>query len=148
MSAVTRDETLSTLPVFDEALVGRSSESSAPWLIGWRCARCGRLAFGRKRTCPVCGSRSGQLSRIEGPAELETWTTVYPKEGSRYSVGYCLAGDGQDEQRVRVFGPIVVADENELRIGQTMSIGFAHSHLDGREACHHAFYPDPPEAGR
>jgi uncharacterized OB-fold protein len=147
MSAVRRDEILDALPVFDENLVGRPTDPGGLWLIGWRCERCRRLAFGRRRICPACGSRSGRASCLEDVGELETWTTVYSGEGSHYTVGYCLVGDGEDEQRVRVFGPIAVVDEGELRIGQLVSIGFDHSCLEGREACHHVFHPRPPGAG-
>ncbi len=139
---MTSSETVSTLgdlPLFDATLIERLLPANELWLIGWRCGRCHRLAFGVRAICPVCGGREGHTTRLNRRTRLETWTTVYTGEGD-YTVAYCMAGDGEDDQEVRVFGPVAAGDEDELHAGQPMWIAFDHSLIGGRDCVHHVFH--------
>jgi uncharacterized OB-fold protein len=131
-------DALLVLPLLDETLVGREAISGQLWLIGWRCDRCQRLAFGQREICPACGGRGGRATRLERQARLETWTTVFTRDGS-YSVAYCFIGDGEDQQEVRVFGPIAVDDELELRRGRRLELAFDHGDIADRDCVHHVF---------
>jgi hypothetical protein len=58
-----------------------------------------------------------------------------------YIVGYCLVGDGEDDQEVRVFGPIDVTDESSLEPNQELEIRFKSSELPHGERLHQFFTP-------
>ena len=126
-------------PVFDPALV-RTEPDGRYSLIGWRCSRCGRLAFGTRNVCPLCGFQGGRETRLSSISHLETWTRVVRHEGD-YVVGYCLIGDGEDKQEVRVFGPIDVSDERLLSGGQPLEIRFDTSEIGGLRRVHHVLTP-------
>jgi uncharacterized OB-fold protein len=121
-------------PVLDAALVAADGG-----LRGWRCDSCHRLVFGVKQICPNCGGRHGRETRLEQRARLETWTRVFG--ATDYIVGYCLVGDGEDDQEVRVFGPIDVTDEASLEPNQELEIRFKSSQLPNGERLHHYFVP-------
>ena len=125
-------------PVLDASLLALVAADS-PVLRGWRCDSCHRLVFGVKLICPRCGSRDGRETRLEQRGRLETWTRVVGK--TEYIVGYCLVGDGEDDQEVRVFGPLDVADESALRPNQPVEIRFKSSELAHGERIHHYFVP-------
>ena len=130
-----------SVPLFDDSLIARGEVDDDLLLIGWRCTRCARLSFGARRMCPFCGARSGRMTRLQEHGWLETWTTVSAKE-HRYTVGYCMVGDGEDDQEVRVFGPLVADDEAHLRSRQRIRIGFDQSVIAGRTSVHHVFRSD------
>jgi uncharacterized OB-fold protein len=114
-------------------------------LRGWRCDSCGRLALASPERCPVCGARGGRTTHLGRTARLQTWSRVMADPP--YIVGYALAGDGEDDQEVRVFGPLAVDDEGRLRVGQQVAIGFRTGVTTrGRERAHHYFAPES-EAG-
>jgi uncharacterized OB-fold protein len=124
--------------VLDEALIAVGP--AGPALRGWRCNSCGRLAFGIKRRCPTCGARDGRETRLESVGVLETWTRVFGQ--TEYVIGYAQVGDGEDEQRVRVFAPIDVADESELESGRPVELRFkVGTTVWGEERLHHSFAP-------
>jgi uncharacterized OB-fold protein len=124
--------------LFDDSLIARGQVDDDLSLIGWRCTRCARLSFGARRMCPFCGARSGRTTRLQDYGWLETWTTVSAKEHC-YTVGYCMVGDGEDHQEVRVFGPLAVDDEAQLRSRQRIRVGFDQSEIAGRNSVHHVF---------
>jgi uncharacterized OB-fold protein len=129
--------------VLDGALI--LAPPDGPHLRGWRCAMCSRLAFGVKRLCPTCGHDGGRETRLEGHGTLETWTRVVGR--TEYVIGYALVGDGVDEQRVRVFGPIDVANDDTLRVRQTVQVRFKVGNtVWGDERLHHYFVPEGPDA--
>lgn len=132
----TTDPALSDLPLFDETLVVSGDDGLE--LIGWRCSRCERLTFGHARMCPMCGSSEGRDTRLSALGRLETWTSVSVPSGS-YDIGYVMLGDGEDDQEVRVLGPLVTDDVAELRSGQTVRVGFDHSEILGVDSVHHVF---------
>lgn len=146
MSATTSAGELRRLPLFDETLLSRDG-AGEPSLVGWRCDSCGRLAFGRKRICPICGATGGRETQLRRVGRLETWTTVSTKQGT-YDIAYAMLNDGEDEQEVRVFGPIVAADIDGLEIGQQVSVEFDHSEIAGVDSVHHAFSADGPTGGQ
>jgi uncharacterized OB-fold protein len=124
--------------VLDDSLMAVGP--TGPALRGWRCNSCGRLALGIKRLCPTCGSREGRETRLEAVGALETWTRVLGE--TAYVIGYAQVGDGEDEQRVRVFAPIDVADETGLRSGQPVELRFrVGTTVWGQERLHHVFTP-------
>jgi len=134
--AVADDQQLSA--VLDEALI---AVGDRPALRGWRCASCGRLAFGIKRICPTCGANEGRETRLEGVGALETWTKVFGQ--SAYVIGYGLVGDGEDDQRVRVFGPVEADGEGDLVPGLPVEIRFrVGTTVWGDERVHHFFAPE------
>jgi uncharacterized OB-fold protein len=125
--------------VLDPALLAVDEPGPGPALRGWRCGSCGRLAFGLRRSCPTCGARGGRETLLERRGRLETWTRVFGE--TEYVVGYALVGDGEDDQEVRVFGPIDVADESGLAPGQELEVRFRTSALPAGERLHHYFAP-------
>jgi uncharacterized OB-fold protein len=125
--------------VLDQALI--AIEGGAPALRGWRCGSCGRLAFGVKRICPTCGAHEGRETKLQGVAALETWTRVFGQDD--YVIAYALVGDGEDEQRVRVFAPVEAQDESALRPGLPVEIRFkVGTTVWGDERIHHFFTPE------
>lgn len=115
-------------------------------LRGWRCETCGRLALASPELCPVCGARGGRTTHLAATARLQTWSRVVADPP--YIIGYALAGDGEDGQEVRVFGPVAVDDEDRLQVGQAVAIGFRTGQTArGRERVHHYFAPQPEEVG-
>jgi len=127
-------------PPFDPALVACGHDAMDVWLIGWRCDQCGHLALGERRVCGLCGGRDGQRRRLGAEGELDTWTTVVRRERT-YVVGYCYLGDGEDDRRVRVFGPVLVDTEDQLRRHARIRIDFVTSTLRGKKCVHHAIVP-------
>jgi uncharacterized OB-fold protein len=124
--------------LLDPALI--AVDDGEPSLRGWRCAACRRLAFGVKHVCPTCGSREGRETRLARTARLETWTRVFAQ--TEYVVGYALVGDGEDDQEVRVFAPLEVADEASLEPGQQVEIRFRTGTIVwGDERLHQYFVP-------
>jgi uncharacterized OB-fold protein len=132
-----------TAPPLDGALIG--SDPEGPYLRGWRCGRCARLAFGARRICATCGSPEGRETRLAAAGRLETWTRVVGR--SEYMIGYGLFGDGEDDQEVRVLGPLDVSDEGELEHGQALELRFRVGELAAGERLHHYFAPERGEGG-
>jgi uncharacterized OB-fold protein len=133
-------------PSFNETYLTQGRDPSDLWLVGWRCDDCGRLSFGARQVCGLCGCRRGRLTRLAPNGELESWTTVISRDQS-YVVAYCLVGDDEDEQCVRVFGPLEVTDEQHLQRHQEVGIGFTTSLVSGRRCVHHRFVVAAPREG-
>jgi uncharacterized OB-fold protein len=136
--------TAAAAPVLDGALIATDSQSGTS-LRGWRCERCHALAFGVRRICARCGSSKGHETRLSETGRLETWTRVAGR--SEYVVGYGLFGDGEDEQVVRILGPIDLADEGVLAHGQAVKVRFKVGQVTSGERLHHYFVPDPEAGG-
>jgi uncharacterized OB-fold protein len=127
-------------PPLDPALIEPLPGGEAA-LRGWRCGSCGRLTLGARELCPLCGSREGRATHLEPEASLQTWTHVAGEQG--YIIGYAMAGDGEDEQEVRVFGLLDVDDEGELSFGQRLAIRFRSGPtVKGNSRLHHYFVPE------
>jgi uncharacterized OB-fold protein len=126
-------------PPLDPALIEPLPDGEAA-LRGWRCGSCGRLTLGARDLCPLCGSREGRATHLEPEGTLQTWTHVATEHD--YVIAYALAGDGEDDQEVRVFGPVDVDDENELSVGQRLEIRFRSGPTPkGTTKLHHYFVP-------
>lgn len=126
-------------PPLDPALIEPLPGGDAA-LRGWRCDSCGRLTLGARELCPLCGAREGRATHLASEARLQTWTHVATERD--YVIAYALAGDGEDEQEVRVFGLVDVDDEDELSFGQRVEIRFRDGPTPkGNALLHHYFVP-------
>jgi uncharacterized OB-fold protein len=119
--------------------VGR--DAAGPVLRAWRCNPCGHLSFGMRGRCPACGLAEGRETALASRGELETWTRVATREGG-YVIGYALLGDGHDDQRIRVLGPVEAESDDVLSIGMPVRVVFTTSGAGDESRAHHLFVPD------
>ncbi len=136
MSAAT--ESPQRFPAFNETLIAQGADPGDVWLVGWRCSACDHLSFGARRICGLCGCRSGRLTRLSEHGVLDTWTTVIGQPS--YVIGYCLVGDGEDAQTVRLFGPLAVSSEEHLLRGQAILLEFTSSVIRAERRLHHRIH--------
>jgi CoA:oxalate CoA-transferase len=109
-------------------------------LLGWRCAKCSALALGKHAVCGICGNKTGRVTQLANEGVLETWSRIATRKGG-YIIGYALVGDGEDDRRVRIFGPIDAVDESILTAGERIAIRFRRSDVNGKSRLHHTFIP-------
>ncbi len=91
-------------------------------LIGQKCARCGKLAYPRKRVCPACFSSDLDEFVLSRHGTLHTFTTTYvgpPGLPSPYTMGFLDL-----PERIKLMGLISVPQsaEKHLRVGMAMEI--------------------------
>jgi crotonobetainyl-CoA:carnitine CoA-transferase CaiB-like acyl-CoA transferase/uncharacterized OB-fold protein len=109
-------------------------------LLGWRCAKCSVLALGEHAFCGVCGNKGGRITVLSNEGVLETWSSVATRAGG-YIIGYALLGNEEDNQRVRVFGPIETPSEDTLVAGEHVVVEYRRSEINGKTRLHHVFVP-------
>ncbi|MGW7089171.1 Zn-ribbon domain-containing OB-fold protein [Streptomyces sp. NPDC054871] len=106
-----------TRPYWDAAAEGH--------LLIRRCGGCGKAHHYPREFCPYCWSEDGTWERASGRATLYTWSVVHrndlPPFGTR--VPYVAAVVDLAEGP-RMMTEIVDCEENALRIGMALGVGF------------------------
>lgn len=126
--------------LLNRSLMAQGESPDEAVLLGWRCAKCSALAFGEHVFCGICGNKTGRITHLSQEGALETWSRIATRGGG-YIVGYVLFGDGEDDQRVRVFGPIEAPSEDALTAGEHIVVEYLRSEINGKMRLHHVFIP-------
>lgn len=123
--------------------------SSAPQLIGGKCAACGAVHFPLQKNCQACAGREVEALPLSRKGTLWTWTIqnfvppvppyTGPVENFRpFGVGYIELPDG-----VIVEGRLTENDATKLKIGMAMELVLETFRVDeqGNDVVSYAFAP-------
>ena len=91
-----------------------------PCLTGNRCRACGRIYFPVRSLCFDCLSEDLEPIGFGGEGKLYSYTISY-MPSFRFEAPF-FAGWVSTTEGVRVFAPLVIEEEGQLRIGMNMAL--------------------------
>jgi uncharacterized OB-fold protein len=112
---------MATAPIH-ERLFARD-ERGAPYLVGGRCATCGRDHFPAQSTCPYCGAAGAEEVALPTTGRLWGWTAVLnPPPGYSGPVPFGFGVVELDGDGLRVITRLEETDPAELEFGQPVRL--------------------------